>query len=88
MLPGKVVGRVVATSKVESLRGIKLLLVQPCDWNRNPEGDYIIAADSVGAGYNEYIFYVEARDAVFPFPTEPPLDATIVGIIDDVYMPE
>lgn len=87
MLPAKVIGRVVATKKVESLTGIKFILLQPTDWEGNPEGDYLIAADSVSAGYDEFVFYVEARDAAVAFSTAPPVDATIVGIIDGVHKP-
>ncbi len=85
MLPAKVIGRVVATKKVESLTGIKLILLQPTDWEGNPEGDYLVAADSVSAGYDEFVFYVEARDAAVAFPIAPPVDATIAGIIDGVH---
>ncbi len=82
MLPGKVIGRVVATKKVESLKGIKLLVIQPTDWHGNPQGDYIVAADAVSAGYKEFVFYVQSRDAAIAFPVVPPVDATVVGIID------
>jgi microcompartment protein CcmK/EutM len=85
MLPAKVIGRVVATKKVESLTGINLILLQPTDWEGNPEGDYLVAADSVAAGYDEFVFYVEARDAAVAFPVAPPVDATIAGIIDGVH---
>ena len=86
MLPGKVVGRVVATKKVDSMKGLKLLIIQPTDWSGNPQGDYIIAADSVSAGYDEFVFYVQSRDAAIAFPVVPPVDATVVGIIDGVQM--
>ena len=71
MLPGKVVGRVVATKKVDSMKGLKLLIIQPTDWSGNPQGDYIIAADSVSAGYDEFVFYVQSRDAAIAFPVVP-----------------
>lgn len=86
MLPGKVIGRVVATRKVESLKGIKLLLLEPADWEGKPEDDYIIAADAVSAGYDEFVFYVQSRDAAIAFSIVPPIDATIVGIIDGVQL--
>ncbi|HPZ09685.1 MAG TPA: EutN/CcmL family microcompartment protein [Candidatus Eremiobacteraeota bacterium] len=87
MLPAKVIGRVIATKKVEALTGLKLILLQPTNWKGEPERDYIVAADSVSAGYDEFVFYVEARDAAVAFPEVPPVDATIVGIIDGVHMP-
>jgi ethanolamine utilization protein EutN len=42
-----------------------------------------VAADAVGAGVGEEVFFVRGKEASFPFhPTEPPVDAGIVGIVD------
>ena len=84
MHAGKVVGRVIATHKDESLKGVKLLLVQPTDWTGEAEGDILIAADAVGSGSREWIFFVKSREAAVAFPQIPPVDACIVGIIDGV----
>jgi len=84
MFPAKVIGHVVCTVKEESLKGIKLLILQPLTWDGKLEKDYIIAADSVSAGYNEFVFYVQAREAAVVFPTVPPVDASVVGIIDEI----
>jgi len=84
MHPGKIVGRVIATLKVETLKGVKLLLVQPTDWNGKPEGEILVAADAVGSGDEEWIFFVKSREAAVAFPEIPPVDACIVGIIDGV----
>ena len=44
---------------------------------------FIVAADSVGAGAGEEVFFVRGKEASFPFyPTEVPADAGIVGIVD------
>ncbi len=97
MYPGIVVGRVWATNKYFSCENIKLLLIQPTDWKKNPKGDIFVAADAVGAGAGEFVFYVKAREACFPFcktpdrqvlDEMPPFDATVVGIIDGVYLVE
>ncbi|PIU18256.1 MAG: ethanolamine utilization protein EutN [Elusimicrobia bacterium CG08_land_8_20_14_0_20_44_26] len=92
MLPAKVIGRVVATAKWPTLKGIKLLLLQPTDWKGNPDGNPIVAADGVGAGSGEFVFYVKAREACFSWLSGdkqelsemPPVDATVMGIIDGV----
>jgi ethanolamine utilization protein EutN len=79
----RVIGDVVATRKDENLTGIKLLLVQPLTADRQPAGRPLVAADSVGAGVGEHVFFVRGREASFPFyPAEPPVDAGIVGIVD------
>ena len=41
----RVIGTLVATQKAEGLEGVKLLVVQPLDKNRQPVGEPEIAAD-------------------------------------------
>jgi ethanolamine utilization protein EutN len=79
----RVIGQVVATRKDEQLTGIALLVVQPISTDRQPVGRALVAADSVGAGVGEYVFFVRGKEASFPFyPVESPVDAGIVGIVD------
>ncbi len=77
------IGDVVATHKDQNLSGLKLLVLQPVDTNRQPNGRTLVAADAAGAGTGEYVFFVRGREAAFPFyPVEAPVDAAIVGIVD------
>jgi len=79
----KVIGDVVATRKDAALEGLKLLVVQPLTESREPAGRPLVAVDAVGAGVGEDVFFVRGKEASFPFyPTEPPVDAGIVGIVD------
>ena len=79
----RVIGTVVVTRKDEALVGLTLLLVQPVTADREPAGRALVAADSVGAGTGEYVFFVRGKEASFPFyPGLPPVDAGIVGIVD------
>ena len=86
MDPGIVVGRVVSTQKYHTLHGFKLLIVQPTDWKKKIQGDPIIAVDTVGAGAEEFVFYVSAREAAYAALGSPPVDAAIMGIIDGVHL--
>jgi ethanolamine utilization protein EutN len=80
---GKVVGTVVLNNQNDTLNGVTLLLVQPMSSSREPVGRVIVAADSVGAGVGEDVFFVRGKEASFPFyPKEVPADAGIVGIVD------
>lgn len=80
---GKVIGNVVLTIKNPTLEGVTLLIVQPLSAAREPVGRAIVAADSIGAGAGEDVFFVRGKEASFPFyPTEVPADAGIVGIVD------
>ena len=79
----RVLGEVVATIKDASLTGAKLLVLQPIAPDGSAAGRTLVAMDSVGAGAGEHVFFVRGREAAFPFyPSEPPTDATIVGIVD------
>ncbi len=83
MQVARVIGDVVATRKDQNLSGLKLLVLQPVDTNRQPNGRTLVAADAAGAGTGEYVFFVRGREAAFPFyPVEAPVDAAIVGIVD------
>ncbi len=53
--------------KNDTLDGVKLLLVQPMSSSREPVGRVIVAADSVGAGIGEDVFFVRGKEASFPF---------------------
>ncbi len=79
----RVIGEVVATVKDANLVGAKLLVLQPIATSGEAAGRTLVALDSVGAGVGENVFFVRGREAAFPFyPSEPPTDATIVGIVD------
>jgi len=79
----RVIGAVVATRKDENLTGLKLLIVQPLNADRQPAGKPLVAVDAVGAGAGEHVFFVRGKEASFPFyPTEVPADAGVVGIVD------
>ena len=41
-----------------------------------------MAADAVGAGSSEKVFWVASRDAAVAFKDAPPVDAAVVGIVD------
>lgn len=84
MKAAKVIGRVVASRKYETLEGKRLLLIQPVTWEKEPKGDPIVAVDACGAGFEEFVFFVKSREAAVAFEDLPPVDAAIVGIIDGV----
>lgn len=86
MYLGEVIGSVVAERKVAGLEGRKLMLVQPLDENRMPCGDIEVAVDSVQAGFGDFVYLVGSREASLAvLPEVVPVDAAIVGIIDDLH---
>jgi ethanolamine utilization protein EutN len=80
----RIVGDVVATRKDPGLASLTLLILQPLDAAGQPFGRTLVAADAAGAGVGETVFFVRGREATFPFhPAEAPVDAAIVGIVDE-----
>ena len=85
MLLARVVGTVVATHKDPRLEGKKLLVLR----HVSPEGvdqpGYMIAIDTVGAGYREKVIAVSGSSARMASGMKDcPVDTAIVGIVDDV----
>jgi ethanolamine utilization protein EutN len=85
MQVARVLGEVVSTIKDDNLSGLKLLVLQPLSASGEASGKTVVAVDSVGAGVGEIVFFVRGREAAFPFyPAEPPVDAAITGIVDQI----
>jgi len=83
---GKVVGKIWATRKDARLEGYKLLLVQPLNILDNSQDRVpIVAIDTIGAGVGETVIFVGGSSArSVARDNNTPVDATIVGIVDDL----
>lgn len=82
MIIGKVIGSVVSTRKNEKLVGSKFMIVE----TTADTGDFkrIVAVDNVGAGIGEMVLVATGSAARVGCEKEyAPIDAAIVGIIDD-----
>ncbi|MDD2774022.1 MAG: EutN/CcmL family microcompartment protein [Elusimicrobiales bacterium] len=90
----QVVGRVFCARQCCGMDAKTLLLLEPLNWDDGKNaGDLLVAADCAGAGHKEKVFYVQSREAVTAFrgysgetadgETAPPVDAAIVGIVDN-----
>jgi ethanolamine utilization protein EutN len=79
----RVIGTLIATVKNDSLQGRKFLIIQSLDKDLGPQGQPLVAVDSVGAGVGELVFWCRGKEASFPFKREnTPTDCTIIGIVD------
>ena len=82
---GTVTGTVWATRKDASLKGHRLLFLQPRTFSGKEVGGRIVALDTVDAGVGDTVMYVSSTEATVPFqPGLTPTDATLVGIVDRV----
>jgi ethanolamine utilization protein EutN len=86
----RVIGTLVSTQKHRKLEGAKLLLVQPLTLDDRPRGVPLLTIDSVGAGVGETVLIVlEGRAAGEALRRRAaPVDAAIVGIVDEVTLDE
>lgn len=82
MLIGTVVGSIIATRKNEKLIGQKLMIVRPSA-QMEEKGD-LVAVDNVGAGIGETVLVAQGSAARIGCDLEQaPVDAAIVGIVDE-----
>ena len=89
MLLARIVGTVVATRKDPRLVSSKLLIARPMDPRGNPEGNYLIAVDTVDAGVGETVLIVSGSSArMASGMKDTPVDAAVVGIIDAIDVSE
>ena len=85
MILARVVGTVVATRKDPRLEGRKLLIVKPVSPEGSDESGYLIAVDTVDAGFRETVLVVSGSSARMAAECKDrPVDAAIVGIVDTV----
>ncbi|MBQ9444175.1 MAG: EutN/CcmL family microcompartment protein [Lachnospiraceae bacterium] len=83
MIIGKVVGSVFSTRKSEKLVGNKFMIVRP-EESMNSEGNDLVAIDIIGAGIGEKVLVARGSAARIGCDMkEAPVDAAIVGIIDE-----
>ena len=83
MLIGKVTGSVVSTRKSDNLVGNKFMIVDILEHMQNG-AKQIIAIDKIGAGIGEYVLVAQGSAArIGTGMKDAPIDAAIVGIIDD-----
>jgi microcompartment protein CcmK/EutM len=85
----RVVGTVVATRKDARLEGKKLLVVRHITPDGRDQPGYVVAIDTVGAGYRETVILVTGSSArMASGMKESPVDTAIVGIVDNLELDE
>jgi ethanolamine utilization protein EutN len=83
MLTAKLVDNIWSTRKTDLLNGYKLMLVEVIGGGTN-EGERLVAADYIGAGIGERVLVAMGSSARRMVGDDSiPVDAAIVGIIDE-----
>ncbi|MBP1045826.1 EutN/CcmL family microcompartment protein [Enterococcus sp. BWM-S5] len=82
MLAAKLVDNIWATRKIESLNGLKLMLAEVIE--EVGEGQRLIVVDLIGAGIGDRVIICQGSSAGRIFEENVlPIDAAVIGIIDD-----
>ena len=85
MFLGRVIGTVWATRKVESMEGLKLLVVREVNVDLSPKARTLIAADAVQAGLGEIVLVAGGSAArQHPSVDKKPVDALIMAVVDNL----
>ncbi|MCP5111251.1 MAG: EutN/CcmL family microcompartment protein [bacterium] len=89
MLLARVVGSVVATRKDPRLEGKTLLILKPVSPQGEDQPGYVVAVDTVSAGYRETVIAVSGSSArMAEGCKDRPVDTSIVGIVDSLHLDE
>jgi len=85
MIIARILGTVVSTQKDERLQGKKLLIVKPINLDGSDQNGYLVAVDTVGAGFHEKVIVVGGSSARMAEGNKDcPVDAAIIGVIDTI----
>ena len=81
----RVDGHVVSTVKSDRLKGCKLLLINLIGPDTKPTNQYLVAVDTVGAGFGEIVIAVRGSSARQTADlANIPTDTSIVAIVDSI----
>ena len=84
MLKGVVISNIVSTRKQDALVGSKFLEIRLIENGQNTD-KFMIAVDSVGAGIGETVLITTGSSARLALHnTDTPVDAVVVGIVDQI----
>ncbi len=86
MILGKVIGNVVSTIKLPVYQGYKILIVQPVNDEEEPQGESVLALDTVQAGVGDTVLVIDEGNSsrLIMNNSTAPVRTMIVGIVDAI----
>ncbi|MDH6364087.1 ethanolamine utilization protein EutN [Enterococcus sp. PF1-24] len=81
MLAAKLIDNVWATRKAENLNGLKFMLAEEISPQENSRR--LIVVDTIGAGIGDRVIVATGSSARYMLENNPPVDAIVIGIIDE-----
>ena len=93
MFLAKVTGSLVSTTKLDTMVGHKLMIVEPYRLESEERkslattGRTFVAVDTIGAGVDDFVLIVQGSSARLTDETKAmPIDTLIIGIVDKVHV--
>lgn len=89
MYLGRVIGRLVATTRYAGMDGVALQWLQPLDEDGANMGAALVACAAIASGPGDLVLWVDGREAALAMPDETfvPVDATILGFVEQAAGP-
>ncbi len=86
MILGKIIGNVVSTIKLPVYQGYKILIVQPVNDKEEPQGESVLALDTVQAGVGDTVLVIDEGNSsrLIMNNSTAPVRTMIVGIVDAI----
>jgi ethanolamine utilization protein EutN len=86
MILGKIIGNVVSTIKLPVYKGYKILIVQPVNDKEEPQGESVLALDTVQAGVGDTVLVIDEGNSsrLIMNNSTAPVRTMIVGIVDAI----
>lgn len=86
MILGKVCGQIYSTINHPFYDYKRLLIIDKLTVDGKPSGNYLIAVDSVGAGYDETVLIIDEGNSARQIigDKSAPLRSIVVGIVDEI----
>ena len=86
MILARVAGRLTSTIHHPTMAGRTLLVLDKLDHEGRPNGGYVIAVDTVGAGPGEMVIMLDEGNGARQILGEAdlPIRSVVVGIVDEL----
>jgi len=86
MILGKVIGNVISTIKLPVYQGYKILIVQPVNDEEEPQGESVLALDTVQAGVGDTVLVIDEGNSsrLIMNNSTAPVRTMIIGIVDAI----